>query len=156
MSAGFTTPQAAEPRPSPGTQASRRHFPPVPQLVVTSLALVVVGGIVMASDMPGRPPLTAAWALLGVAAGVFVIAAVSLARIHRFAWWRFRQVGAYALLAYVVIAGMLEFVFVLDHVHGAMLVVLTSMLVLFAVDVPTLLAFTVARYEDPGGLDDEK
>ena len=44
---------------------------------------------------------------------------------------------------------MLEYVFVLDHTRGTMLVVLTSMLIVFAVDIPTLFAFTVALYQDP-------
>lgn len=57
--------------------------------------------------------------------------------------------GRYALLAYLVIAGMLEYVFVLDHTRGATLVVLTLMLVIYAVDIPVLLAFSVARYQRP-------
>jgi hypothetical protein len=144
---------AAGPGTSSAAGAGAWGLPPVPHLVVASLGLVVVGGIVLASAMPGRPPLPAAWGLLGGGVGLWLVAAVSLARVRRFAWWRFRQVSGYALAAYVVIAGMLEYVFVLDHVRGATLAVLTSMLVLFALDVPTLLAFTVARYEDPAGPD---
>jgi len=44
---------------------------------------------------------------------------------------------------------MLEFVFVLDHTRGGLLIVLTLMLAVFAVNVPLLLAFSVARYQ-PG------
>jgi hypothetical protein len=58
-------------------------------------------------------------------------------------------VGGWALAAYLVIAGMLEFVFVLDHTRGGLLIVLTLMLAVFAVNVPLLLAFSVARYQ-PG------
>jgi hypothetical protein len=46
---------------------------------------------------------------------------------------------------------MLEFVFVLDHTRGAVLVVLSLMLVVFAVDIPVVLAFSVARYQEPPG-----
>jgi hypothetical protein len=52
-----------------------------------------------------------------------------------------------ALLAYLIEAGMLEYVFVLDHTRGSVLVVLTLMLAIFAVTIPMLLAFTVARYQ---------
>lgn len=53
------------------------------------------------------------------------------------------------LLAYGVIAGMLEYVFIDDGTGGAMLALLTVSLVLFAVDIPVLLAFSVARFQ-PG------
>ena len=62
---------------------------------------------------------------------------------------RFFQVGRWALLAYAVIAGVIEFAFVYDHTRGAPLVVMTLMLVLFMLNVPVLIAFTVARYEAP-------
>lgn len=44
---------------------------------------------------------------------------------------------------------MLEYVFVLDGTRGASLLVMTFMLVVFALDVPALLAFSVARYQNP-------
>jgi hypothetical protein len=71
----------------------------------------------------------------------------ALSRAREFAWGRFIQVGCWALLAYSVVAGMLEFVFVLDGTRGTMLVVLTLMLAFFAVDIPLILAFSVARSE---------
>ena len=72
---------------------------------------------------------------------------VLLSGSHDFAWKRFFQVGRWSLLAYAVIAGMIEFAFVYDHTRGAQLVVMTLMLVLFMLNVPVLIAFTVARYE---------
>jgi hypothetical protein len=51
-------------------------------------------------------------------------------------------------LAYCVTAGLIEFVFVRNHVSGGTLVVLTLSLVVYAVHVPTLIGFTVARYAD--------
>ena len=68
-----------------------------------------------------------------------------------FAWQRFFEVGKWSLLAYVVIAGMIEYVFLRDHVSGGALVVLTLSLAVFAVHVPMLVGFTVARYADPNG-----
>ena len=55
----------------------------------------------------------------------------------------------WAFVAYVVIAGILGFVFVFDHTRGTTLLVLVLTLAVFAVDVPTVVAFTVARYQDP-------
>ena len=63
---------------------------------------------------------------------------------------RFRLVAGWVLLAYVVIAGMLEYVFVYDHTRGTQLLILTLMLVVFAVNIPMLLGFSVARFQEPG------
>lgn len=71
----------------------------------------------------------------------------ALARTRPFPWRPFRQVVGWALLAYLVIGGMLEYVFVLDGTRGAMLALMSAMLAVFAVDVPMLLAFSVARYQ---------
>jgi membrane protein YdbS with pleckstrin-like domain len=73
---------------------------------------------------------------------------VALSRIPDFAWDRFFEVGKWSLLAYAVIAGMIEWVFLRNHVSGGTLVVLTLSLVVFAVHVPMLVGFTVARYAD--------
>jgi hypothetical protein len=72
-------------------------------------------------------------------------------RLRDFAWGTFIQVGKWALLAYAVIAGMIEFAFVFDHTRGAHLVVMTLMLALFMLNVPVLIAFTVARYQSTAG-----
>jgi hypothetical protein len=41
---------------------------------------------------------------------------------------------------------MLEYVFVYDGTRGSALIVLTTMLLIFALDVPMIIAFTVAKY----------
>ena len=74
---------------------------------------------------------------------------ISLARVKGFAWDRFFQVAKWSLLAYAVIAGIIEYVFLRNHVSGGPLIVLTLSLVIFAVHVPMLVGFTVARYYDP-------
>lgn len=48
----------------------------------------------------------------------------------------------------IVAAGMIEFAFVRNHTRGAPLAVVTGMLVVFGLDVPFLIATTVAPYED--------
>ena len=139
-------PAGAPPGPSP-TYSSR---PPVSQVMVTSMAFVIVGGIYLAAHLPARASLGPAYGLLGVAAVLLVLGVGLVARLQRFAWPRFFQVLRWALLAYCVIAGMLEYVFVLDGTRGTMLGILTAMLAIFAVDVPVVLAFSVARYERTG------
>ena len=44
---------------------------------------------------------------------------------------------------------MIEYAFVRNHIRGGSLVVLTLSLVVFALHVPTLVGFTVARYYEP-------
>ncbi len=138
-------------RPDAADPAAPRRLPPVAELAVVSIALMLAGGIDLAAYIPRHPPL--AVPVAAVAAGAVLAAAdlVLLSRIRPFAWDRFFSVLRWALLAYAVIAGMIEYVFLYDHTEGAVLAVMTVALVVFAVDVPTILAFTVARFEDPGG-----
>ncbi len=53
----------------------------------------------------------------------------------------------WALLAYVIEAGMLVYIFVHDDVPGKTLALLVVELVLFATDVPVIIAYTVARHD---------
>jgi len=129
--------------------AQQRTLPPVAQLGVVTLALIVVGGIYMASHLPRHFSLAFPIADVVVAAAVMAVNVALLARVRRFAWRSFFLVGKWALAAYVVVAGMLEYVFALDHTPGSALAVLTLMLLVYAVNIPLLLAFSVARYQDP-------
>ena len=125
-----------------------RRLPPVAEIAVAAMALIVVGGITLASRLPRPAPLPLLVALL-TAAAVLVLADVALlARLREFAWPVFFQVAKWSLLAYSVMYGILEFTFVYDHVAGSTLVVLTLMLVVIAVDVPMLFGFSVARYAE--------
>jgi hypothetical protein len=146
---------AAEERSSRPARTTRRSgaLPPVAEVGVASLALIIVGGIYMASYVPRRPPLAVPTVLLVASAALLVLDAAWLARLRDFAWDRFRQVGRWALLAYIVSAGMIEFAFVRDHTRGGPLIVVTLMLVIFAVDVPLIIGFTVARYHRPAAPD---
>lgn len=131
-----------------GTAAGRR-FPPVAGLATVSLALVVVGGILMASYVPRRPPLGLPATLAGVAAALLVVSVFLLSRLRDFAWGRFGTVFRWALLAYVISAAMIGFAFVRDHTRGSPLALVLVMLVIFAADVPLIIGFTVARYSSP-------
>jgi hypothetical protein len=116
-----------------------------------SLSLIVAGGIYLSAHLPEHVPLGPAWALLAASALVLAVNVVALSRIRDFAWDKFFEVGKWSMLAYLVIAGMIEYAFLQDHVRGGSLVVLTLSLAVFAVHVPMLVGFTVARYADPDG-----
>ena len=127
--------------------APERRLPPVVEGTVASIALVFTGGIYLASYLPDRPPLGPAVGLL-IAAGVLLLGNVGmLSRVREFAWDSFFRVCGWTLLAYAVIAGMLEYVFVRNHTRGAPLVLMTLMLVAFTVAVAMLFAFSVARHQ---------
>ena len=51
-------------------------------------------------------------------------------------------------MAYVLEAALIEFSFVRNHTSGSSLDIVSAMLVIFGVSVPTTIAFTVARYAD--------
>jgi hypothetical protein len=129
---------------------NERPLPPVTQLAMVSLALIVAGGIYLSAHLPRHVPLGPAVALLAASAIVLAVNIFALSRVRDFDWARFFEVGKWSLLAYVVIAGMIEYVFLRNHISGGSLVVLTLSLVVFAVHVPMLVGFTVARYSDPG------
>jgi hypothetical protein len=113
-----------------------------------SLAAVVVGGIWLGSHATERPSLALPTVLLVVSVVLLAIGVLMVTRVPSFSWPTFFRVGRWALLAYIVSAGMIEFAFVHNHTRGSALAVVTGMLVIFALDVPFLIATTVARYQD--------
>jgi hypothetical protein len=127
---------------------AERRLPPVTELGVASMSLIVTGGIYIAAHLPRHVPLGPAAALLVASALLLAGNVAALSRVPGFNWRVFFGVAKWALLAYGVIAGMLEWVFVMDGVRGGELVVLTLSLVIFAVHVPLLIGWTVARYPE--------
>jgi hypothetical protein len=132
---------------SASSPRAERRLPPVTQLGMLSLGLVLVGGIYLSAHLPEHVSLGPAVGLLAASALVFAGNLLALARVKGFAWARFFAVAKWALLAYALISGMIEYVFLRNHTSGGPLVVLTLSLVLFAVNVPVLIGFTVARYD---------
>ena len=126
---------------------NERRLPPVTQIGMTSLALIVAGGIYLAAHLPNHVPLAPAIALLTVSVLLLAGNLALLARVPDFPWSRFFDIAKWALLAYSIIAGMIEYSFLRDHITGGVLVVLTLSLVVFAVHVPVLIGFTVARFD---------
>jgi len=127
---------------------NERPLPPVTQLGMASLSLIVAGGIYLSAHLPRHVPIGPAVVLLVASALLLAVNIFLLSRVRGFAWDRFFEVGKWSLLAYAVIAGMIEYVFVRNHLRGDTLIVLTLSLVVFAVHVPMLVGFTVARYAD--------
>ena len=128
---------------------TERRFPPFTQIGMGSLALIVAGGIYLSSHLPQHVALGPAIALLAASAALLAGNLLSLTRVQDFAWNRFLQVAKWAFLAYLITAGMIEYAFVRDHLSGGALVVLTLSLAVYALQVPTLIGFTVARYDQP-------
>jgi hypothetical protein len=123
-------------------------YPPFTQLAMLSLALIVAGGIYLSAHLPQHVSLAPAVVLLVLSGALMAFNFASLTRIRQFDWDRFWQVARWSLLAYLVIAGLIEYVFLQNHLSGGPLVVLTLSLLVFAVHVPALVGFTVARYYD--------
>jgi hypothetical protein len=124
-----------------------RRVPPVTALGMVALAFVAGGVSYVAAYLPKHAPLGPAIGCLVVAVAVLVAAVVLIAREQEFAWGRFFQVAGWTLLAYIVIAGMIEYAIVYDQTRGPVLVVMTLLLVTFTLTVPVLLGFTVARFQ---------
>lgn len=128
---------------------TERRLPPVTQVGMLSLALIVAGGIYLASNIAGDVALTPAVILLVASALLLVGNLVALSRVTGFPWQRFWEVARWALLAYAITAGLIEYAFLRNDLSGGPLVVLTLSLVVYAVHVPMLIGFTVARHHEP-------
>ena len=130
--------------------SEERRLPPVTELGVVSMALVVASGVYMAAHLPHRVPLGPSAALLGASALLMAVNLAGLARAEHFAWGVFFGVARHAFTAYLIIAGLLAYVFIKDGTRGGQLVVLLGSLLVFAIHVPLLIGFTVARFaQDP-------
>jgi xanthine/uracil/vitamin C permease (AzgA family) len=128
-----------------------RKLPPVTELGMLSLALIVAGGIYLSAHLPQHVPLAPAVALLAASALLLVVNLLMLSRVHGFPWRRFAEVAKWALLAYAITAALIEYSFLQNGLRGGALVVLSLSLVVYAVHVPMLIGFTVARYYEPAG-----
>ncbi len=121
--------------------------PRVTELGMLSIGLVAAGVIYLAAYLPRRAPLVPAVILLAAAVAVLALNVAVILRRPGFAQWRFRQVAGWMLLVDLVVGGMLEFTFLRDHTHGAMLALMTLLLATFTLNVPVLAGYTVARFE---------
>lgn len=143
-----TGPQADVALHGATAEVPERRLPPVAEVAVVSIVLMLAGGILMASQMPKPPSLVGPGILVAVGGVMTLGDLLVLSRVKPFAWATFWLVMKWALVAYGVISGLLLYVFILNHTRGASLAVLIATLIVFAIDVPTILAFTVARFAD--------
>jgi hypothetical protein len=125
-----------------------REYPPIAELSVASMIAIVIGGVYLAAHLPRHAPPGVPIAMLLISGGIILANVVLLSRIENFAWKSFLLVAKWSLVAYVVIAGMLEYVFVKDGTSGGTLVLVTLMLIAYAINIPLLFAFSVARYQE--------
>ncbi len=145
MSATAGPQSAGDGAAPPAGDGAGQGLPPVTAIAMSSLALIVAGGIYLASHLPNEVPLAPAVILLVLSAGLLLANMLALARADGFDWGRFIDVGRWALLAYAISAGLIEYAFLRNGLSGGPLVVLTLSIVIYAVHVPVLIAFTVAR-----------
>jgi len=103
--------------------------------------------------LPQHVSLTPAVVLLVLSVLLLAGNLIALSRVPDFAWGRFFGIAKWSLVAYLLIAALIEYSFLRGHVRGGPLVVLTLSLLVFAVHVPMLIGFTVARYDDVAPLD---
>lgn len=127
----------------------QESLPPVTEVAVASMILIVIGGIYMASHLPHHAPVVLPIIVLVGSVALIAWNALTLSRVREFSWSTFWLVGRWAVVAYIVIAGMLLYVFVKDGTRGSQLLLVTLMLITYAVNVPLLLAFGAARYQPP-------
>jgi hypothetical protein len=125
-----------------------RKLPPVTELAILTIALTVVGGIYMAAHLPNHFSLVVPITIVVVCGALVVANIVLLSGIKPFAWRTFFLVFKWAFLAYAVISGVLAYVFARDHTPAAPMTVLALMLIIWAVDIPMLFGFSVARYAE--------
>lgn len=134
--------------------SEERRLPPVTQLGMLSLALIAAAVIYLSAHLPEHVSLGPAIALLTASAMLLVCNVAALRRSDGFSWTRFLEIARWALLAYGIISGLIEYVFLRNNTHGGPLIVLTLSLLVFALTVPVLIAFTVARYDVPDSADE--
>ena len=127
----------------------QESLPPITEVCIASMVLIIIGGIYMASHLPHHTPPALPIIVLVGSAALIAWNVLALSRLREFAWGSFWLVGRWSLVAYVVIAGMLEYVFVRDGTRGSQLVLVTLMLIVYAINIPLLFAFSVARYQPP-------
>ena len=124
-----------------------RKLPPIAEMGVASMVLVISGTIYLAANIANDPSLVLPVVLTAAAVVLLLVAVALMSRIAEFAWHTFWLVARWALLGYLVIGGMIELVFILDDTPGAQLAVLTAGLAVFVLSVKMILAFSVARYQ---------
>ena len=125
-----------------------KKLPPVSEISIAILVMVIAGGVYLASHLPNHVSPLPTTILIALAGLLVLINLYLLSRILNFAWDKFFLVAKWTLLAYGVIAGTLEYIFIKDGTRGSVLAVMSIALLIFAINLPIHFGFTVARYAD--------
>ena len=131
-----------------GTPSVKRKLPPIANVCVLVLILMVIGGVCVAAHLPAHVAMTLPTSLIALAGVLLAANMVVLSRIPVFAWQSFFKVAKWTLLAEGTIAGVLEYIFIFDGTPGAVLVLMTSALVIFVLDLSVLFGFSVAQFQE--------
>lgn len=126
-----------------------KPFPKAVELVSLSLACSMVGGIWLGSHASPKAEhsLTLPTVLLIAGAVLLAVGVLMVTRVKGFAWSTWVSVAKWALLAYVIESSLILYAFIHNQVRGSTLGVVIGLIALFAIDVPFLIATTVARYD---------
>jgi hypothetical protein len=135
---------------APAARPADIRRPPIWECGVAALVLVVITVIYLAAYLPGKPNTVPAYVLLTAATGLVIAQLVLIGSLENFSRGSFQVVAGWSFVAYAVIGGMIQYVFLRNHTRGEELVLLTWGLVLFVLDVPLILGFSVARYQPAG------
>lgn len=127
-----------------------RPMPPIVAIGMSALSLAVISGVLVAGQIGGQPSLTLPAVLVVIGLLLEIVSVAFLVRIRPLAWWRFRTVFGWTLLAYVLQSSVIEWSFVKNDVPGRPMEILSAGLVVFATVVPLMISFTTARYQDTG------
>ena len=115
---------------------TERKLPPVTEIGMASLALIVAGGIYLSSHIARTCRLARRSRCSRRRRCCSPATCIALTRVKGFAWGRFFDVAKWALLAYAITAGLIEYAFLRNHSAAGRCVVLILSLVVYAVHVP--------------------
>ncbi len=124
----------------------KKKLPPISELSVLVLAVVVSGGVYLAAHLPRHTTLVPTTVAVVIAGSIVLINLILLRQIKDFDWKVFTTVAKWTLLAYGLFAAALEYIFIKDGSRGGVLALMSATLVIFAINLPIHFGFTVARY----------
>ena len=126
----------------------KKKLPPISELSVLVLAVIVAGGVYLAAHLPKHATLVPTTIAVVVAGTIVLVNIFLLLQIKEFDWKVFTTVAKWTLVAYGLFAAALEYIFIKDGSRGGVLVLMTATLIIFAINLPIHFGFTVARYSD--------
>lgn len=131
-----------------GAPSVEQKLPPISEICVAVLIFMVIGGVYVAAHLPAHVAMTLPTILIALAALLLLANVLLLSRIPIFAWKSFFKVARWTFLAEGIVAGILEYIFIFDGTRGSVLVLMSSALIIFVLDLSVLFGFSVAQYQD--------